>query len=1343
MAKTPAPTNDFDHLVEIFVPTICRCREPLPDARLTEVLDETKAKMSEWFGGGSVKVERIEGFWGGEDGTTVEEPVYLVFSNTSADKLEDYREDVMAHTAGIANRLTQEATALRIDGKMYQFPSTGDPKPHRCGGGSATARTAEPRLADKNTRKRFLQAALQRVDSLTGVRDVFCNHLHYEFADDYLPTPNWPDGLKQFLAPGTAPRMVADQNGFRIIYLQLADSYLRKGHERLLIQRLIKDDPALRGLVVVSDVAQKQWNLVNVKFSRDGEAGKKSDRMLLRRMRVGPGQPVRTAVERLIEVDVEILGEDKDAAAIQDAHDKAFDVEAITRQFFTEIADWYFWALPQVKFPNDTGEPDEKVRATSLIRMLTRLIFCWFLREKKLVPPNLFDQRELARILKDLKPGSCSYYQGILQNLFFATLNQRMGKDKHGRPYRAFACDEGFEKNRSTYGVDTLYRYEEHFREPGNVLDLFADIPFLNGGLFECLDRTNEDSGAKIYIDGFSRNTRKRAKVPNDLFFAEERTVDLSEDFGDARRRREKVRGLLRILHSYNFTIEENTPVDEEVALDPELLGKVFENLLASYNEETKTTARKQTGSFYTPRPIVDYMVDESLKAHLTRALVEKARMKEAVAKTGLDQLFTYSAEPHQFSESAVATLITAIDEVKILDPACGSGAFPMGALHKLVHILGKLDPDNERWKQTQLAKLDSAAMREVLEASFADNNDDYGRKLYLIENCLYGVDIQPIAIQITKLRFFISLICDQKTNRSKKDNHGIRPLPNLETKFVAANTLIGLPIPDKDLFIESLIAPIEKEIEDAYHGHFTIQRRDQKLALQKKIKALRLKLAETLASSLGAVNSSKAKHLAEWDPFDPQSSADFFDPHWMFGRSLKDGFDLVIGNPPYISVEKFARTKQQEVWRNTFRTFAARGDIYCFFYERGLSVLREGGILGFITSNKFQKAGYGKALRQLLAAQRIEILVDFCELPVFEASTDPIIVIASKATPAASHKFSVLVVKDEEEFGSLAESVATRGFRYKPSQLKAEGWSLEGADGISLVEKLRSKGTPLIRYVDGRIYYGIKTGLNEAFVINQETRDRLVRADKKSVDLIKPWIRGKDIKRWTHEFHDLYVIIVRFGFHTELRNYPAIRQHLVQFEEQLRARGQCRTSRGGAGEGQHHWLELDNNPSAAYISAFDEPKIVFNETSKCLHAYIDTDGNAINKTGFIILTPEAPFVLTILNSTALDWLYRSTFPAWGDVWNTGRVQFRGNLMNQVPIPAASAADKAKLTKLAERAAKAATTGDTSTVNMIERGIDEIVYRLFDLTPTEITQIETALANTRASAVTDEANDDE
>jgi hypothetical protein len=412
-------------------------------------------------------------------------------------------------------------------------------------------------------------------------------------------------------------------------------------------------------------------------------------------------------------------------------------------------------------------------------------------------------------------------------------------------------------------------------------------------------------------------------------------------------------------------------------------------------------------------------------------------------------------------------------------------------------------------------------------------------------------------------------------------------------------------------------------------------------------------------------------------------------------------------------------------------------------FYEQGLNLLRSYGVLSYITSNKFQRAGYGKGLRQLLATQQISNLIDFCELPVFAAGTDPMIVIATKSAADAEREFPVLVVKNQAEFSTLPLSVASRASRYKSEQLKAEGWSLEGTDGLALVDKLRNKGTPLVHYVNGKIFYGIKTGLNEAFVINDATRKQLVREDRKSADLIMPWIRGKDIKRWTHEFYDLYVIIVRFGFHTELRNYPAIHRHLTHFKDKLGSRGQCQTSRNGTSEGQHHWLELDNNPSQSYIDTFSEPKIVFNETSKQLHAYLDTEGNAINKTGFIILTPEAQFVLAVINSTPLDWLYRTTFPAWGDPWNSGRVQFRGNLMNQIPIPPASAADKAKLTKLAERAAKAAKAGDDAAVKRIEHDIDEIVYRLFDLSPAEITQIETSLAKSRGQNSDVDENGDE
>ena len=397
------------------------------------------------------------------------------------------------------------------------------------------------------------------------------------------------------------------------------------------------------------------------------------------------------------------------------AWEQIFNVELLNERFYRELANWYFWALPQVEFPADLEADDEKRRATGLIRLLTRLIFCWFLKEKNLIPEKLFHPADLAKLLKGFDPESetsSTYYQAILQNLFFATLNQRMGKDGNGKPYRLFATDEGFVKNRATYDINNLYRYEALFRdEPDAALTHFADIPFLNGGLFECLDRTEDGTDKKRYLDGFSRNAKKRPHVPDRLFFDSGETADLSTAYGDTKRKAEKVTGLITILNRYKFTIVENTPIDQEIALDPELLGKVFENLLASYNEETKTTARKQTGSFYTPRPIVDYMVDESLKAHLTRSLVEKARMKEPDARAGLDLLFAYTEKEHPFTNSpvAVATLIAAIDALKILDPACGSGAFPMGVLHKLVYILGKLDPDNDRWKQTQLAKLDSA----------------------------------------------------------------------------------------------------------------------------------------------------------------------------------------------------------------------------------------------------------------------------------------------------------------------------------------------------------------------------------------------------------------------------------------------------------------------------------------------------------------------------------------------------------------------------------------------------------------------------------------------------------
>ena len=724
--------------------------------------------------------------------------------------------------------------------------------------------------------------------------------------------------------------------------------------------------------------------------------------------------------------------------ALLTAWEEIFNVELLNKRFYKELANWYFWALPQVEFPADLEPDAEKRRATGLIRLLTRLIFCWFLKEKDgLIPEKLFHATELEKILKGFDPESetsSTYYQAILQNLFFATLNQRMGKDGKGNPYRQFARDEGFPKNRATYDVNNLYRYEKLFAVPEEeALALFADIPFLNGGLFECLDRTEDGTDKKLYLDGFSRNPKKRPTVPDRLFFDSGETADLSRDYGDKKRKAEKVTGLIHILNRYKFTIVENTPIDQEIALDPELLGKVFENLLASYNEETKTTARKQTGSFYTPRPIVDYMVDESLKAHLTRALVEQAAMQEGDANAGLDILFAYTEREHAFTPAEVATLITAIDEVKILDPACGSGAFPMGVLHKLVYLLGKLDPDNERWKQTQLQKLDSAPMREQLEAAFADNADDYGRKLYLIENCLYGVDIQPIAIQITKLRFFISLVCDQKTNRNKKDNHGIKPLPNLETKFVAANSLISLPEMTQSLLVDPRVGLIEKEIESLYHSHFSEQNRTKKLANQRKVKTLRQELAKLLAESL--MSPAKSKHVAEWDPFDPQSSADFFDPHWMFGQKLADGFNVVIGNPPYVSyglrgVGTLTKEERDELCSRFPNSAEYKISIYALFMEKSISLCSKAGISSLIVPDSFLLGKYFSKIRSyILKKCKIPLLL-LIKDRVFDNVTvgQSVIYLFERAAPSKDDRARVVFGTEDAFLGG------EKSFAYKQS---------------------------------------------------------------------------------------------------------------------------------------------------------------------------------------------------------------------------------------------------------------------------------------------------------------------
>ena len=939
------------------------------------------------------------------------------------------------------------------------------------------------------------------------------------------------------------------------------------------------------------------------------------------------------------------------------AWEQIFNVELLNQKFYRELANWYFWALDKVEFPADVEKDSDKRHATSLIRLLTRLIFCWFLKEKGLIPDTLFVEAELKTLLKDLSPDASSYYQAILQNLFFATLNQRMGVDSEGKPYREFARDEGFFKNRDTYGVDTLYRYEELFQHPDDALKLFADVPFLNGGLFECLDRTDEHSNKKLYLDGFSRNKAKRPQVPNHLFLADEQTVDLSAAYGENKRKNEKVRGLLHILHAYKFTIVENTPIDQEIALDPELLGKVFENLLASYNEETKTTARKQTGSFYTPRPIVEYMVDESLKAHLTGVLVE-ADLSEDDAKAGLEILFAYTEREHPFTDRESDILLSAIHASKILDPACGSGAFPMGVLHKLVYIIHKLDPDNVKWKQLQIdatSHIPDVHYREIaiaaIEKDFADNEDDYGRKLYLIENCLYGVDIQPIAIQIAKLRFFISLVCDQRTHQNQQENRGIRPLPNLETKFVAADTLIGLKLEKQlDLLDEFHTDPeitrLEEELHRVRHDHFSATTRQKKLALQQRDSEIRGKLSQKLTEFHYADKGTSQK-LADWNPYNPQQSADFFQPSWMFGQDLAEGFDIVIGNPPYVQIQKF-KPQQKELWQQQgFATYAATADIYCLFYERGAMLLRTGGQLCYISSNKWMRAGYGDLLRGFLASQvDTRKVLDFGMAQNFGAATTYTCIVSFSKRPPSRQTLSCYATDDREAMNDPAGYFQTH--QVMQSQLDDSPWVVIDKQRQAIKQQVEALGIPLEKW-NIQINYGIKTGFNDAFYLTQEQRDQFIEQDPKCAELLVPLLRGRYITRYGVDWDGTWMIATFPAYHLEIGELPQpIYNHLSQYRKQLEPKPKDWKSNKWEGRksGNYHWYETQD--TIFYYKDFLRPKIMYPNMTKYLSFYLDDRNKYFtNDKGFIITsnTKLLSYITAFLNSYIFRYCFRDNFP--------------------------------------------------------------------------------------------------
>ena len=950
-----------------------------------------------------------------------------------------------------------------------------------------------------------------------------------------------------------------------------------------------------------------------------------------------------------------------------------FSVEILTKEFYQELSDWYAWAIRIIRFPNDINDKkdDAKYNHESAIRLITRLIFVWFLKQRHLIPDVFFDEKYIAdNLLKDFAPNlqiglfalkshESKYYKAILQNLFFAMLNSPITEDSKSelseRHFRKLT--ETGRADRASYDNNKLMRYEVFFKDPQLFIDLAnKTVPFLNGGLFDCLD--NKDSG--LYYDGFSDRelVKNSLIVPDYLFFGEEvgKNIDLSEWYGDTKKKKVSARGIIDILKRYNFTVEENTPFDKEVSLDPELLGKVFENLLASFNPETQTTARKQTGSFYTPREIVQFMVDESLVAHLKRTVGEELESQYR-------QLVQYTDDIVELTDEQRRDIMHSLYNCKILDPACGSGAFPMGILQQMVHILNRIDSDNKMWKEMMLQQAvnetsdayrnssneERAELIKDIERNFDEstNRPDYARKLYLIENCIYGVDIQPIAIQISKLRFFISLVADQKTNSNPVDNFGIRPLPNLEAKFVAANTLIGLQKKDANLFDSDIIKSKENVLKAAKHKIFSAKTVNTKRKYRDIVTGLRLEISNLLMES-GSVGNAEAQQLASWDMFDQNAYSPFFDPEWMFG--VKDGFDIAIGNPPYVQLQSNEGALRKKYQDYKYETFASTGDLYSLFYERGWRLLDNGGFLCFITSNKWMRARYGEATRKFFTNKTNPIqLIDFSGTKVFESATvDTNILLFSKSKNQRKTRCATVNKQNLNDLNNLSAFVQQT--HTICNFVSSESWVILSPIEQSIKQKIESVGTPLKDW-DIQINYGIKTGFNDAFIISTDKRNEILDRCKsederaRTAELIRPILRGRDIKRYGYSWEELWLIATFPSRHYNIEDYPTIKEHLLSFGiERIEQSGKTYNINGETIKARkktsNKWFETQD--SISYWEDFCKPKIIYPDISQNLSFSIDANGYFIGNTAYFMSAINLEYLLHILNSKLIDWYYRT-----------------------------------------------------------------------------------------------------
>ena len=1100
--------------------------------------------------------------------------------------------------------------------------------------------------------------------------------------------------------------------------------------QRTFVKSLLENSNCAGALVAFyTDAAPSRWRLSMVRMDYGFTNGKISVELTPAKRYsylVGEGEPCHTAKERLYP----IFAEDDVDPGLDDL-EEAFSVEAVTKEFFAQYREKYLSVKEFLEHNTDfvreaasRGFNSEQFAK----KLMGQLVFLYFIQKKGWLGVNAFPKILSERAYKDafFQPGQKP--KELMPRVYRKDATGEIRLDASA--LRDLSDDDEIALSKIVQGgawgdgpkdfmrqlfndckkrgknffddyLEPLF-YEGLNQNRGDeafFLPLHSRIPFLNGGLFE-------------ELEGYDWKNNDFC-IPDELF------SNADENGRDAD-------GILDVFDRYNFTMVEDEPMEREVAVDPEMLGKVFENLL-------DVKDRKSKGAFYTPREIVHYMCQESLIRYLSHKtgiadgdirkfiLYGEYFREEDVKKT--KPVYQDGKKHHVFDKNKVLEMpetifsyqknvnrLQELDDllanVTVLDPAVGSGAFPLGMLTEIVKA------------RETLTSYMSIELNRFQKHTLRSDRNTYRMKRETIKNSIFACDLEASASDITKLRLWLSLVIDNQIRAEENEEFGYttkpRELPNLDCNIICGNSLVdafhGIKLITENSALGNLSAMRQGAL--LYDDHFATQihrlismqdclydekTRVEKERIKKEIQEI---YDETILTNLnGSQQAMNAYYECKNDVTKP-----FILWQLMFPKVFRDngGFDIVIGNPPYIQLqtkidENTGEKLGDQFAELGFQTFEKRGDIYCLFYEKGYQLLSKGGVLTYITSNKWMRAGYGEKLRSFFAQRTNPVrLIDFGKQKIFASATvDVNILMFTKS----ENKEQTLACTVRESCPSNL-SVYIEQNSCHTTFSSDESWVILSSEENHIRNKINEHGVPLKEW-GVKIYRGILTGFNDAFIISTEKKNELIAADPKSAELIRPILRGKDVKRYSYAFADLWLITTHNGIKSKnippihVEDYPAIHKHLDDYYPQL-------IKRADKGDTPY------NLRNCVYMNEFFKQKIVYREISDNMNACMVESGIMLNNKCYIITGEHLIYILSFLNSTLFK---KIILPEVNTVGGKGEA-----FLSRISLVRPSKEVEEKIHELYHKRIETTSTLD---VEKIDRCVDETFCSLYGLSEEE------------------------